>query len=140
MHRLIHLSSCRLLGVYIPLSVDIIWIFLIDLSYYSLILQNLKRDFDKEEPNLERIYVQFPKLLKDLGIKVDPVEERFKKVKEDFYRTRADLHAFSELVDKQVSEANNFRLILDDLKEWIPKMNGGYISGALRIEAADYTI
>merc|ERR1711993_140099 len=79
-------------------------------------------DFDKEEPNLERIYVQFPKLLKDLGIKVDPVEERFKKVKEDFYRTRADLHAFSELVDKQVSEANNFRLILDDLKEWIPKM------------------
>lgn len=82
----------------------------------------MKKDFEREEPNLERIYVQFPKLLKELGIQVEPVEERFKKVREDFYKTKADLHAFSELAKKQLSEANNFRQILDDLKTWIPKV------------------
>ena len=94
------------------------------LAYFTLglFLQNLKQDFDKEEPNLQRIYVQFPKLLKELGIKVDPVEDRFRKVKEDFYQTKTDLYKFGELVDKQVAEASTFKLILDDLKEWIPKI------------------
>ena len=43
-------------------------------------------------------------------------------MKGDFYQTKADLYAFGELIDKQVSEASNFKQILDNLKEWIPQM------------------
>ena len=38
----------------------------------------------------------------------------------DFNRTKIELHAFSEVVVKEVSEADKFREILIHLKGWIP--------------------
>ena len=84
------------------------------------LLKELKKEFEKEEPHLEQICDEFPRLLKDLGIQVEPVEERFRTVKSDFYKTRSDLYAFYDIAVKEVSEADNFRKIVIELLQWIP--------------------
>eukprot|EP00794_Sanderia_malayensis_P004727 gene4727-5350_t len=83
-------------------------------------ISDLKNEFDKERPNLEVICHDFPILLEELGIQVEPVQQRFDKVKDDFNQTKSDLDKYEDTVMLQILEAEKFKQIIDNLKEWIP--------------------
>ena len=80
----------------------------------------MKSEFIKEKPNLDVICNDFPRLLKELGIQVEPVEKRFQKVKGEFDQTQLDLDKYKEIVILEVSEVEQFRRIMADLREWVP--------------------
>ncbi len=80
----------------------------------------MKNEFDTEHPNLEAICHDFPRLLKELGIQVEPVQERFDKVKVDFEQTRNDLDTYENTVTLQMLEVEKFKQIINNLKEWVP--------------------
>ena len=95
---------------------------IIVIKFRLIFLQNLRDDFKDKKPVLARIHDEFPRLLKEQGIKVQPVEERFEKVKVDFEETENKLIDYEETVLKETDTAERFNNAVNELKQWLPEV------------------